>query len=196
MPMRAGTVVNSNRAIFLDRDGTLNRDLGFVHRPEDLELVDNAAAGLRRLAAAGFRLFITSNQSGIARGHFGEDQMHAFNAALCERLRAEGIEIEAIYFCPFLADASVERYRQDSPLRKPRPGMILQAAAEHGLDLASSFAIGDKKSDILAGHAAGCRAILVRTGKAGSGEDELQAQPDFVARDLLEAAEWIEGAVQ
>jgi D-glycero-D-manno-heptose 1,7-bisphosphate phosphatase len=109
--------------------------------------------------------------------------------ALRQRLRAEGVEIEAIYHCPFHPDGCVEKYRQDSPLRKPRPGMILQAAAEHGLDLPASFAIGDKKPDILAGQAAGCRTILVRTGAA---ESDLQATPDFVASDLLAAAEWIE----
>jgi D-glycero-D-manno-heptose 1,7-bisphosphate phosphatase len=183
--------VNSKRAIFLDRDGTLNRDLGFVHQPDDLQLIDNAVAGLRRMAAGGFRLFITTNQSGVARGHFTEADMDAFNVALRDRLRAEGVEIEAIYCCPFHPDASVEAYRQDSPFRKPQPGMILQAAAEHALDLRASFAIGDKKSDILAGQAAGCRTILVQTGAAGAGENDLHATPDFIAADLLAAAEWI-----
>ncbi|MBI3839821.1 MAG: HAD family hydrolase [Planctomycetia bacterium] len=185
--------MNSKRAIFLDRDGTLTRDLGFVHRAEDLRLLDNAVAGLRRMSAAGFRLFITTNQSGIARGYFSEADMHAFNAALQQQLRAEGVEIEAIYFCPFHPEGRVAAYRRDSPLRKPRPGMILQAAAEHRLDLNASFAIGDKKSDILAGQAAGCSTILIRTGAAGAGENELQANADFVAPDLLAAAEWIDG---
>jgi D-glycero-D-manno-heptose 1,7-bisphosphate phosphatase len=184
--------MNSKPAIFLDRDGTLTRDLGFVHRAADLRLLDNAVAGLRRMSAAGFRLFITTNQSGIARGYFSEADMHAFNAALRQQLRTEGVEIEAIYHCPFHPEGSVEIYRLDSPLRKPRPGMILEAAAEHGLDLPASFAIGDKKSDILAGQAAGCRTILVQTGAAGSGENDLQARPDHVASDLLAAAEWIE----
>ncbi len=190
--MTIGIPVTSKRAIFLDRDGTLTRDLGFVHRTDDLQLLDNAAAGLRRMAATGFRLFITTNQSGIARGYFGEADMHAFNSALRRQLRVEGVEIEAIYYCPFHPEGSVEIYRQDSPLRKPRPGMILRAAAEHRLDLQASFAIGDKKSDILAGQAAGCRTILVQTGAAGAGENELQAKPDVVAPDLLAAAEWID----
>ena len=185
--------MSSNRAIFLDRDGTLIRDQGFVHRPEDLQLLDNVVAGLRRMSAAGFGLYITTNQSGIARGYFSEADMHAFNAALRERLRAEDVDIKAIYHCPFHPEGSVEFYRQDSPLRKPRPGMILQAAAEHHLDLPASVAIGDKKSDILAGQAAGCRTILVRTGARGAGEPDLQANPDFIAPDLLAAAEWLEG---
>ncbi len=178
-------------AVFLDRDGTLNRDVGFTHRVEDLQLLDQAIAGLQRMAALGFRLFITTNQSGIARGYFSEVDMHAFNRALCQQLRAAGVVIEAIYYCPSHPTGSVEAYRFDSPLRKPRPGMILQAADEHSLDLSASFAIGDKKSDVLAGQAAGCRTILVRSGAAGQGEMHLSALPDFVAGDLLEAAEWI-----
>ncbi len=178
-------------AVFLDRDGTLNRDVGFTHRVEDLQLLDQAVAGLQRIAVLGFRLFITTNQSGIARGYFSEADMHAFNRALCKQLRAVGVVIEAIYYCPFHSTGSVEAYRCDSPLRKPRPGMILQAADEHSLDLSASFAIGDKKSDILAGQAAGCRTILVRSGAAGQSEMHVTALPDFVAGDLLEAAEWI-----
>ncbi len=178
-------------AVFLDRDGTLNRDVGFTHRVEDLQLLDQAVAGLQRMAALGFRLLITTNQAGIARRYFSEADMHAFNRALCQQLRAAGVVIDAIYYCPFHPTAGVDAYRCDSPQRKPRPGMILQAADENGLDLSASFAIGDKKSDILAGQAAGCRTILVQTGAAGQGEESLTARPDFVAANLLEAAEWI-----
>jgi D-glycero-D-manno-heptose 1,7-bisphosphate phosphatase len=179
------------RAVFLDRDGTLNRDVEFVHRVSDLQLLENVVPGLQRMRDLGYLLVITTNQSGIARGLFSETDMHAFNAALCERLQAAGIEIAAIYHCPDHPTAGVGRYLRESPLRKPAPGMILQAAAEHDLDLPGSFAIGDKKSDVLAGQAAGCRTILVTTGKAGGGEAELTAQPDFVAADLLAAAEYM-----
>lgn len=179
-------------AIFLDRDGTLNVDVGYAHRLEDLRLVENVCPGLRKLQALGFALFITTNQSGIARGYFSETQVHAFNAALCELLRGGGIEIAGIYYCPFHPTAGQGEYRRDSPLRKPSPGMLLLAAQEHGLDLAASFAIGDKKSDVAAGRAAGCRTVLVRTGMAGSGEPDLDVNPDFTADDLLLAAAQIE----
>jgi D-glycero-D-manno-heptose 1,7-bisphosphate phosphatase len=174
------------RAVFLDRDGTLVRDRGFVHRVEDLELLAGAVDGLREMAALGWRVFITTNQSGIARGYFSEDAMHAFNRALCERLATHGIEIAGIYFCPFHPTEGVGEYRRDSPLRKPAPGMIQQAAREHAIDLAASFAIGDKAADVLAGRAAGCRTILIAPANCGSA-----SEPDFVAGDLAQAASCI-----
>lgn len=178
-------------AIFLDRDGTLNVDVGFTHRVDDLQLLPNVVAGLAQLRDLGFELIITTNQSGIARGYFSEAQMQAFNDALVARLRTAGITIAAVYYCPFHPTEGVGAYRVDSPLRKPRPGMILQAAADHDLDLARSFAIGDKSSDVLAGQAAGSRAILVRSGLGRQHEQSAAAQPDFVADDLLAAAEFI-----
>lgn len=183
------------RAIFLDRDGTLNVDVGYPHRVDDLTLVPNAAAGLRNLQEQGFLLLIATNQSGIARGLFDEAQMHAFNAALVERLRGEGVEIAGIYYSPFHPTEGVGRWRRDSALRKPRPGMLIEAAREHDVDLAASFAVGDKLSDIAAGQAAGCRTVLVQTGAAGGGEPHLAVQPDFVAADLVHAARLIERAM-
>jgi D-glycero-D-manno-heptose 1,7-bisphosphate phosphatase len=174
-------------AVFLDRDGTIVDDVGYGYRAEDMRFLDGAVAGLRALAGLGLRLFIVTNQSGVARGYFSEAQAQACNVALCRMLAEQGVAITGVYYCPFHPDG-LGRYRCDSPLRKPQPGMLLQAAAEHGLKLASCWMIGDKKSDILAGQAAGCRTILVRTGAAGSGEAELLAQPDYSATDLVEAA--------
>jgi len=180
------------RAIFLDRDGTLNQDVGFTHRVEDLKLLPGACDGLRRLQQAGFELVITTNQSGIARGHFSEDQMHAFNAALVGRLSAEGIAIAGVYFCPFHPTEGQGPYRQDSPLRKPNPGMIRQASRELDLDPSVSFAIGDKLADVAAGKAAGCRAILIAGGPAEPHDSRLDVTPDCVVGDLVEAADFIE----
>jgi D-glycero-D-manno-heptose 1,7-bisphosphate phosphatase len=143
------------------------------------------------LQALGFALVVATNQSGIARGYFSEEQMHAFHRLLQDELAQAGVRIEAFYHCPFHPEASVSEYRRDSPLRKPRPGMLLLAADELGLDLAASYAIGDKRSDVLAGQAAGCQAILVQTGKAGGGEPELAVLPELVAADLAVAADWI-----
>jgi len=183
---------SKRRAVFLDRDGTITRDVGYPHRLEDLELLPNASLGLARMAALDYRLIITTNQSGVARGLFTEDAMHAFHRALRELLEQDGIAIDAIYYCPFHPTEGVGEYRRESPLRKPGDGMLRLAAAEHDLDLATSVAIGDKKSDILAGQRAGCHTILVRTGAAGSDAEELPAPPEFVAEDLLDAAGYIE----
>ena len=178
------------RAVFLDRDGTLNRDRGFVHRIEDVELLDRVPEGLRRMAELGYELVIATNQSGIARGYFTEAEMHAFNAALCGRLRSQGVEIAAIYYCPFHPTEGIGPYRRESELRKPRCGMLLAAAREHRLDLKASFAIGDKNTDVLAGRAAGCRTILLRPPAVTA--SEWDGQPDFLAADLVEAAAVIE----
>ena len=181
-----------HRAIFLDRDGTLTRDVGFTHRVDDLELLSGAAEGLQTLAAAGFRLVLVTNQSGIARGLFSEADMHIFHRALEERLASLGVRLAGIYFCPFHPTSGQREYCRESPLRKPAPGMLLAAAADLDLDLASSFAIGDKRSDIAAGAAAGCRTILVQTGMAGRGEPELaHVVPDYTAADLAAAAQII-----
>jgi D-glycero-D-manno-heptose 1,7-bisphosphate phosphatase len=180
------------RAVLLDRDGTINRDVGFTHRVEDLELLPRAAAGLARMAALGYRLIVTTNQSGIARGMFTEDDMHAFNEALCQRLLQKGVTIEAVYYCPFHPTEGRGDYRRASTLRKPSDGMLRLAAAEHGLDLAACFAVGDKKADVAAGQAAGCRTILMRTGAAGGDDQPLVSPPEYVADDLLDAARYIE----
>ncbi|MEX2114522.1 MAG: HAD family hydrolase, partial [Pirellulales bacterium] len=141
---------SQRRAVFLDRDGTITRDVGYPHRVEDLELLPNASAGLSRMSALGYLLIITTNQSGVARGLFSEADVQAFHQALCALLKRDGVTIEAIYYCPFHPTEGQGQYRRDSPLRKPGDGMLRLAAAEHELDLAASVAIGDKKSDILA----------------------------------------------
>ena len=178
------------RAVLLDRDGTINRDRGYVHRVEDLELLDHCAEGLARMSELGFELVITTNQSGIARGYFTEAEMHEFNAALCDRLNAAGVTIAAIYYCPFHPTEGIGPYKRESRLRKPDCGMLTTAAAQRGLDLAASFAIGDKFSDIEAGRAASCRTILLRGHDANA--LSMSVRPDYVAADLLEAAGIIE----
>jgi D-glycero-D-manno-heptose 1,7-bisphosphate phosphatase len=186
---------SKRRAVFLDRDGTITRDVGYPHRLEDLELLPNASLGLARMAALDYCLIITTNQSGVARGLFSEEDVQAFHRALCDLLEHDGVTIEAIYYCPFHPTEGRGEYRRDSPLRKPGDGMLRLAAAEHDLDLAASVAIGDKKSDILAGQRAGCHTILMRTGAAGGDAEELPAPPEFVADDLLDAAGYIEQAL-
>jgi D-glycero-D-manno-heptose 1,7-bisphosphate phosphatase len=178
------------RAIFLDRDGTLNHDVGYTYRQEDLRLIDNAVGGLRVLYELGFVLIVASNQSGLARGLFREEQMHAFNTRLADTLRSQGVPLAGFYFSPYLVDAAVAEYRRESSCRKPGAGMLLQAAKDHGIDLHRSYAIGDKRSDVAAGRAAGCRTILLRTGYAGS-DDCPEGEPDWFADDLMSAAHLI-----
>lgn len=180
------------KAVFLDRDGTINVDHGYVFRTEDLEFERNAVAGLRALWEAGYTLFIVTNQSGIARGFYTETDYDVFTAHLLGELEHSGVVIEQSYSCPFHPDGTVPEYRLDSPLRKPAPGMLEQAAKDFPIDKSHSFMIGDKQADIEAGHRFGIRSILVTTGKGGRDSDDPHGA-DFVASDLLEAARLIVG---
>lgn len=183
----------NKRAVFLDRDSTLNQDSGYTHRVEDFVLLHNVVPGLQLLRRLGFLLIVTTNQAGIGRGFFTEAQMHAFHARLHDELAKHEIELDAIYFCPFHPTAGQGEYLLDSPLRKPQPGMILQAARDFNLHLPSCYAIGDRMSDVRAGQAAGCRTILVTGDEQVDDEQERgEPGPDFIAQDLWEAARWIQ----
>jgi D-glycero-D-manno-heptose 1,7-bisphosphate phosphatase len=141
---------------FLDRDGVLIVDCGYPHRPDQLVLIPGAAEAVKRLNAAGYVVVIVTNQSGVARGLFSEEVMHGFNALLVARLAEAGARIDAVYACPFHAEAVDDRYRHpDHPDRKPNPGMLLKAVAEHDLDPARSLMIGDQPSDMEAARRAG-----------------------------------------
>lgn len=152
-------------AAFLDRDGVLIEDSGYPHRPEHLKLIPGAAAAVRRMNQGGYRTVIVTNQSGVARGLFSEAQMNAFNDLLVARPAQDGAVIDAVYAAPFHPDAVEARYRHpDHPDRKPNPGMLLRAIAEHDLDPPRSFIIGDQKRDLQAGERAGVAGFLFEGG--------------------------------
>lgn len=179
------------RAAFLDRDGTLIRDGGYICDLKQVEFFPFAAAAVRRLNQAGFLVIVVSNQSAVARGICSEDQVRLLHRELQAIFAAQGADIAAFYYCPFLADGHVPAYRCASPLRKPSPGMLLQAAGDFGIDLGSSFMVGDKADDIEAGRRAGCRTVLVRTGYGRSSESRLAPggpRPDLIVDDLAAAA--------
>ncbi|GAA0751508.1 D-glycero-beta-D-manno-heptose 1,7-bisphosphate 7-phosphatase [Ideonella azotifigens] len=160
------------RAVFLDRDGVVNRDHAYVHRWEDFEFVPGALDAARRLADAGFRLVIVTNQSGIARGYYTEAQYFALTERMCAVFERQGAPLAAVYHCPHHPAGSVVAFARECDCRKPRPGMILRAAAEHLLSLPESILVGDKLSDIEAARAAGVgRAYLVRSGNEASMPD-------------------------
>jgi D-glycero-D-manno-heptose 1,7-bisphosphate phosphatase len=181
----------SQRAVFVDRDNTLIADPGFIERPEQVQLLPRAAEALQRLRACGYQIIIVSNQSGVARGRFDEEQLGQVHDRLRELLAGHGVAVEGVYYCPYLdgAEAVVEAYRRDSDLRKPKPGMLLEAARDRDIDLSRSWMIGDRSSDVEAGAAARCRTILVSA-------DPVQynggVQPDHVVDSLWEAARVVE----
>lgn len=157
-------------ALFLDRDGVINVDHAYVHRAEDFEFMPGIFDLGRAAHAAGCLLIVITNQAGIARGLFSEDDFHALTRWMCDRFAAEGAPIEQVYFCPTHPTAGIGRYRIDSADRKPGPGMILRAASDHQLDLSRSVLLGDKGSDIEAGMAAGvARNLLLRSNSRDRG---------------------------
>ena len=184
-------------AIFFDRDNTLIASDGYLGDPNGVVLVDGAADAVARARALGYATVVVSNQSGVARGMFGEDAVHAVNSRLDELLQDENPAaiIDRHEFCPYHPDATVERYKLDSDLRKPKPGMILLAAEKLALDLSRSWVIGDAPRDVVAGRAAGCRTILFTDPKlpaSPAAHDALDAEPDFIANTLGAALGYIE----
>ena len=188
----------ARRAVFLDRDGVLIRDAGLVLGPDDLQILDGVPEALSALA--GYALVVVSNQAVVARGLLDEAGVLELQRDLEARLRARGApELDGFYFCPHHPKATLERYRQDCPCRKPRPGLLLRAAQELDLDLGASFMVGDRPSDILAGIRAGCRTVWVQTGQHEAAPIEttepFESAPraDHTGPDLMDAARWILG---
>jgi D-glycero-D-manno-heptose 1,7-bisphosphate phosphatase len=175
----------NRRAVFLDRDGVLNYNRSdYVKSPEELVLLPGSAAAVARLCAAGWPVFLISNQAGIARGVMTAEDLEAVTGKLERALVEAGGALEAIYYCRHRPDAGCD-------CRKPRPGMLLRAAAEHGLDLAHSFFVGDDPRDVRAGAAAGVPTLLVLSGVAPASAPEMEPRPIHVSRDLAEAVDWI-----
>ena len=170
----------ADRAVFLDRDGVINVDHGYTHRIEDFQFVAGSAEAMARLQAAGWRLVVVTNQSGIARGLFSSEDYERFTAHLRTQLQARGVRLDAVFHCPHLPDAAVATYRQACDCRKPGPGMLLRAARELTLDLAGSVIVGDRLSDVQAGRAAGVgRCVLVRSGHPIDADEARQADGVF-----------------
>ncbi len=185
-------------AVFLDRDGVLNVEAGYIHRVEDLHLISGAAQAVRQLNDRQLFCCLVSNQSGPARGYYAADHVEALHQRLCQLLQAEAdAHLDALYYCPYLspqAGGTEPEFTRWSTWRKPNTGMLVAAAWENDLDLSQSFMVGDKATDVDMAHNAGCTGILVQTGY---GEDVLtgkyqhHTRPDHVAVDLPAAVAWI-----
>ena len=183
-----------NRAIFMDRDGTVSDEVGYLNHVSRLRVFPWTARAIRAVNESPLLAVLVTNQAGVARGYFKEEMIGAVHDRLVEELEREGARLDAIYYCPHHPTAGEPPYRQDCQCRKPRPGLLLRAAEEHGLDLASSYVIGDKYSDVQLAHAVGASGVLVLTGY-GRGEYEYERakwarEPEHVAETLLDAVEW------
>jgi D-glycero-D-manno-heptose 1,7-bisphosphate phosphatase len=183
------------RAVFLDRDGTISEEAGYINHIDRFRLYPCAAGAIQKLNAAGWRTILITNQSGIARGYFPEALIGEIHSKLEAELAKSGAYLDAIYYCPHLAGGRVPEYSISCDCRKPKIGMLLKAAEQFQLDLSSSFVIGDKYVDIETAHRAGARGVFVLSGY-GKGERLYLAhtwprQPDHIAHDVSTAVDWI-----
>ncbi|MHA1731229.1 MAG: D-glycero-beta-D-manno-heptose 1,7-bisphosphate 7-phosphatase [Promethearchaeota archaeon] len=176
------------RAVFLDRDGVINEEVNYLHEVAKLRIIPGVPGALKTMHELGFLLVVVTNQSGIGRGYYKREDAEAVHAAIQDRLRERGVLVDAFYICPHTPE-------DDCECRKPKPGMILKASEDFGIDASSSYMIGDKLTDLKAGKSAGCKTILVRTGY-GKEEEKLVGELgieyiDFVLDDLRECARFL-----
>jgi D-glycero-D-manno-heptose 1,7-bisphosphate phosphatase len=182
--------------VFLDRDGTLNEEVGYIRVLEDLRLIEGAALAIKKLNQAHVAAVLVTNQTGAARGFYSEDHIRNLNTRLLTLLAAEQRAImDAVYYCPHLAQAPVAAYALDCACRKPEVGMVEQAYAEHpDFDRQLSFVVGDKATDVELARNCGAKAVLVTTGYGDAvvkGDYQWQVEPDFQAHSIVEAVDWI-----
>ena len=178
------------RGVFLDRDGTLIEEVGYLDRLDRVQLFPYSIDAVRLLKRAGFAVIVTTNQAGIARGFFDEAFVDSTHRQLSATLAAGRATVDAFYFCPHHPEGVIETYRRACDCRKPRPGLLRRAAADHALDLQHSFVVGDRAHDIAAGTAVGARGVLVRTGY-GERVASTNHGAAAVADNLMGAVSWI-----
>ncbi|MCK4665471.1 D-glycero-beta-D-manno-heptose 1,7-bisphosphate 7-phosphatase [Candidatus Dependentiae bacterium] len=182
-------------AIFLDRDGTINEERGYINHPTRLILQPGAIEAVKLINDMGFLAIIITNQAGIARGYYTLDTLNKIHNKLIGEMKDGGAKIDALYFCPHHPDGVIEKYAIRCECRKPKPGMINKALEEFQIDMDNSFMIGDRYKDVLFGNKLNLKTILVLTGY-GIGEwendrEKWELSPDYVARDILDAVHWI-----
>ncbi len=180
-----------NRAVFFDRDGTLIRDREYLDDPDEIRWFPGILEGLKRLRDNGFLLVVVTNQSGVARGYFGEARVRTVHRELSRQAAQSGVWFDGIYYCPQHPEAVEPRYRQPLDCRKPRPGMLLTAQEDHRIDLQRSYLVGDKASDIEAARRVGVRPLLVMTGKGSDQRTRVDLKKDWIVPDASAAVERI-----
>ena len=182
----------AGKAVFLDRDNTVMEDPGYIGDPKVVKLLPGVELALKSLSQCGYKLVVVTNQSGIARGLLTEQTLDKIHAELRRQLSQRGAHLDAIYYCPFHPEGTIEEYAKESDLRKPQPGMLQLAAKELDIDLSQSWMVGDSARDIEAGQRAGCKTIRVRSradhhATPGLENDE-DVQADYTVRNLVDAA--------
>jgi len=182
-------------AVFIDRDGTLIVEVGYLSNPDQLELFESSAESVKKLNDAGILSILVTNQSGVARGYFGEDTVNLLNQKLSDVLKENDAYLDAVYYCPHHKNGIIEKYKKDCDCRKPKPGLINQAIADFkNINLEKSYVIGDKACDIELAKNAGCKGILLKTGYGTQVLEESNQnyiKPDYVAENMIDAVNWL-----
>ena len=181
----------AKKAVFLDKDGTLVRDIPYNVNPDLITLSENCISGLRQLVQSGYKLIVVSNQSGVAFGFFDYDLLFIAERKIRELLAAHDIQIDEFYYCPHHPQGILAEYRKSCTCRKPAAGMIRTAAEEHNVDLSASWMIGDILNDVEAGNAAGCKTILIDNGNETEWKMTRKRVPDCMVTDIDAAAAYI-----
>lgn len=180
-----------NKAVFIDKDGTLIPDIPYNIDPELIELEENSIRGLKEIKRAGYLLIIISNQSGVARGYFAEKELERVREKLTLLLTDQGIKLDGFYYCPHHPEGIIKEYIADCGCRKPKAGMIIKAAEDFEVDLSQSWMIGDILNDVEAGNTAGCRTILIDNGNETEWIMNKNRQASAIVKSINEAAELI-----
>lgn len=173
-----------NRAVFIDRDGTINKDIPYCSRPEDFQLLPSVAESIKLLNQNGLKVVVVTNQSGIARGYFTEEMLEKIHQKMKGELAKYEARVDAIYYCPHHPDENCD-------CRKPSPKMVLQAASDLDIDLGQSYVIGDGNIDIEMGKKVGCKTILIKIGHKNAEIINCLVKPDYIASDVIGATRWI-----
>jgi D-glycero-D-manno-heptose 1,7-bisphosphate phosphatase len=182
--------MSGKTAVFFDRDGTINKEAGYINSLQDLHIYPNAVEAVRLVNDAGMKVLVITNQSGVARGLIDENFLSEIHGKIRDHLARHGAVIDGFYYCPHHPTIGSEPYRQQCGCRKPEPGMLIRAAEDHGIDLGSSYVIGDHASDIQVAKRVSAKGILVKTGH-GLEHIHDDAKPDYIAEDVLDAVLWI-----
>jgi D-glycero-D-manno-heptose 1,7-bisphosphate phosphatase len=180
-----------NKAVFLDRDGTIIEDVGYLNNPNQIKFIPGSLEAIKLLQNAGFKVIVITNQAGVARGLVSEDMLQTIDKVMHKLILSSGTHLDGIYYCPHHKEHGVYPYKQACECRKPQPGLLKKASHDLQLDLSQSYLVGDKATDIEAGQRAGTKTIYVASGPHENKLATLKEQPDYLAANLREAVNWI-----
>jgi len=182
-----------NKAVFLDRDGTIIEDTGYISTPAQIKFIPGSIAAIKKLNQAGYKVIVITNQSGVARGLFSEDMLQTIDKVVHRQILNGHAQVDGFYYCPHHPEHGVYPYKQKCDCRKPEIGLIKKAVKEHQIELDGSWLVGDHSCDIAAGQKAGVQTVFVLTGHGAKERENLPAKPGHTAADLAAAVKYILG---